>query len=439
MSKKGDFYRGVTAEAYETRRSKSGIWQRENSVIEEFFEELKIPEQALVLDVPVGTGRFVDVYSKHRCQLIGVDISDEMLDQARARATSNEIFTQADITLMPIAESSIDVAVCIRFAYLVDRKTLKAAIQELSRVIRPGGWLIIGARLESFNATSDDANRLLSYLRRKWRTAQFRLGTADSRSESERWMFKALRGFGFRLAHRREITTYPDGSYYSIIVLAAPREQDLQQAPRSVELFGLPGAGKTTLNKALHRVTGDTVVDGYEAIEELSLLQCFLKRPVFTIRLFVRLLPVARELRHLAAKKVVLSALRQHSVRNLPTSPVVFEEGTSHEVWRQLVTGQSLSDDFISIVLPVADTTVLMEAPRDTLADRLRSKPSPGPISRMLANEPIDSITWDLAESAYLRIKASLKSVGAETVVLQNTGDVTEGVKALKRVIDEVP
>jgi hypothetical protein len=57
----------------------------------------------------------------------------------------------------------------------------------------------------------------------------------------------------------------------------------------------------------------------------------------------------------------------------------------------------------------------------------------------MLANEPIDSITWDLAESAYLRIKASLKSVGAETVVLQNTGDVTEGVKALKRVIDEVP
>jgi hypothetical protein len=109
----------------------------------------------------------------------------------------------------------------------------------------------------------------------------------------------------------------------------------------------------------------------------------------------------------------------------------LYEEGTCHEVWRHLVSGESLSDSLISRVLPVAHSVVLLEASEDVLAERLGSKQSPGPISRLLLSRPIDSSEWKTARSSYERIKSLLQANGARMVVITNENDVASAEREL--------
>jgi len=61
-------------------------WRREQEVVASFLKEL--PRGAIILDVPVGTGRFIPCYRETALRWYGLDISRDMLREAKRTAVA---------------------------------------------------------------------------------------------------------------------------------------------------------------------------------------------------------------------------------------------------------------------------------------------------------------------------------------------------------------
>jgi demethylmenaquinone methyltransferase/2-methoxy-6-polyprenyl-1,4-benzoquinol methylase len=103
---------------------------------------------SVVLDLCCGSGDFIFLFDKKyrdNIKIYGIDFSEEMLTKSRKRHLTlgvNHIqLCQADALSLPLNDNSID-AVTIGFGIrnIPDRP---AALQEISRVLKPGGGLII--------------------------------------------------------------------------------------------------------------------------------------------------------------------------------------------------------------------------------------------------------------------------------------------------------
>ncbi|MDE0200871.1 MAG: class I SAM-dependent methyltransferase [Rhodospirillaceae bacterium] len=94
-----------------------------------------------ILDAGVGTGRNIPYYPAG-AQMVGIDLSQAMLAQARARrdALGSDVPLAAmDVLRTGFADSSFD-AVVASFVFCVlkpDRQ--RPALEELGRIVRPGG------------------------------------------------------------------------------------------------------------------------------------------------------------------------------------------------------------------------------------------------------------------------------------------------------------
>lgn len=434
MNERSDFYRGETAESYEAKRAGSSIWKREDQIVEELLRGLanRSSEQT-VLDIPVGTGRFAEIIESSGHLLVGMDISQDMLRLANGRASARAGFAIANATALPIRPSIVDAVVCIRFAHLVDGATLATTISEFGRILEDDGFVVIGARLHSIRLDGVQEGRFQRVLRRSLRTFRFRTGRTDSRSHSEPWFRRVVGAAGLRMAQRWEVTRYDDGSHYFICKLR-PADPVSKQI-RSFELFGLPGVGKSTTARTLLGAGRSDLVDGFGAVRGRSVWECFRAHPFATSRLLMSLLPVATGLRSQAARKVVVAALRQRIVDLEARGMVIHEEGASHELWRQLISGAEISDDFIRRFLPVAEGVILVEASPEVLAERLLTKRSPGPISRSLITEPLDGELWARATATYDRIKGVLEAGSAPVFVIDNSGDSGDALAALDAIV----
>ena len=95
--------------------------------------------QARILDLGVGTGKFLNVFLKKRpWQLaVGVDFAAEMLGKARQALPASCRLLQADIHDLPFAGESFD--------FVVSSFTLRSVkdrghfFEEVRRILRPGG------------------------------------------------------------------------------------------------------------------------------------------------------------------------------------------------------------------------------------------------------------------------------------------------------------
>ncbi|MGY1989153.1 class I SAM-dependent methyltransferase [Mycolicibacterium fortuitum] len=96
-----------------------------------------------VLEVAVGTGLNFGLYADE-VTLIGVDLSEAMLDIARKRAADlgrPVSLHRADAHHLPFEAETFDTVLCTLGLCAIPRHTL--AIAEMSRVLRPGGKLIL--------------------------------------------------------------------------------------------------------------------------------------------------------------------------------------------------------------------------------------------------------------------------------------------------------
>ncbi len=93
----------------------------------------------VALDAGCGTGRYAAQLAQ-RHQVIGVDSSAEMLEQARARLPEGD-FRLGELDRLPVADDSVDLVVtALALSHVPD---LGPVLAEFARVLRPGGQLII--------------------------------------------------------------------------------------------------------------------------------------------------------------------------------------------------------------------------------------------------------------------------------------------------------
>ncbi len=100
-------------------------------------ESLRLSPGSTVLDLACGTGDFCVDLSEHGHRPIGIDLSFGMLGAARTGAP----LVQGDLLRLPVADGSVDAAVCgFALRNLVD---LPPFFAELHRVVRPGGRIAL--------------------------------------------------------------------------------------------------------------------------------------------------------------------------------------------------------------------------------------------------------------------------------------------------------
>jgi ubiquinone/menaquinone biosynthesis C-methylase UbiE len=103
------------------------------------------PAGASVLDIPCGGGfAFRGLRPGQAVHYVAADISPYMLQQARAEARRREVqdaieFVEADVTALQSADNSFDL--CVTYNGLHCLPDPRAALGELTRVLKPGGTL----------------------------------------------------------------------------------------------------------------------------------------------------------------------------------------------------------------------------------------------------------------------------------------------------------
>ncbi|MEV6640888.1 class I SAM-dependent methyltransferase [Amycolatopsis sp. NPDC051371] len=103
-----------------------------------------LTEGADVLEVAPGPGFFAVELAKRGFRVTGLDISHTMVEIALEQARKDGVgvdFRQGDVTHAPFADESFDFLVC-QAAFKNFRQPV-AALNEMHRVLRPGGFAVI--------------------------------------------------------------------------------------------------------------------------------------------------------------------------------------------------------------------------------------------------------------------------------------------------------
>jgi ubiquinone/menaquinone biosynthesis C-methylase UbiE len=150
-SYKKDFYRDAEVAAdYDQHRFTTPRRQRRN--VRKWRSIRRALDQAgdvgSVLDLPCGTGRFTGHLARSSLDVVGGDISLQMMREA---AVSPEVqhpgvlgYVQGDAEHLPFSDRALDCVVSIRFMFHVDPVTRRRMLREMGRISRR--WLIIDYR-----------------------------------------------------------------------------------------------------------------------------------------------------------------------------------------------------------------------------------------------------------------------------------------------------
>jgi ubiquinone/menaquinone biosynthesis C-methylase UbiE len=119
-------YKGDAANAYDKERSSRKKWIAEQSIVENLL--VTLPRGSSVIDIPIGTGRFIDLYHRLQLAATGMDISPDMIAIAAGKAKKIGLMIPlytADIRKINAADGAFDTAVCICFLNWIDIILLK--------------------------------------------------------------------------------------------------------------------------------------------------------------------------------------------------------------------------------------------------------------------------------------------------------------------------
>jgi ubiquinone/menaquinone biosynthesis C-methylase UbiE len=97
-----------------------------------------------IADLGCGTGLYAVTLAELGCKVTGIDISQGMLDLARAKARPglDLRFLQGDLSRLPRADARFDAALMqVTLEFVADPA---AVLSEAMRVLRPGGRLVVG-------------------------------------------------------------------------------------------------------------------------------------------------------------------------------------------------------------------------------------------------------------------------------------------------------
>jgi SAM-dependent methyltransferase len=118
------------------------------------FCESEFRTPGRLIDLGCGTGRLAIHFAKKGFDCVGVDLSEEMLKQARTNAAEMAIhFQTGNLTSMPeLVSNSFDYAACLfsTFGMIRGDENRRAALAEFVRILKPGGRLVLHAHNRYF-------------------------------------------------------------------------------------------------------------------------------------------------------------------------------------------------------------------------------------------------------------------------------------------------
>ncbi len=98
-----------------------------------------------ILDAGCGIGRLSAIITQQNATVVGVDTSEVMLSKARAILSFPQaLFLQASLDALPLESASVDGALAVMvLQHLLEEALFVKALDELARVVKPGGRILI--------------------------------------------------------------------------------------------------------------------------------------------------------------------------------------------------------------------------------------------------------------------------------------------------------
>ncbi|MCC6488922.1 MAG: methyltransferase domain-containing protein [Candidatus Hydrogenedentes bacterium] len=107
-------------------------------------ETLRLGRSDLMLDLGCGTGRHLVHLFKHAGACVGLDYSPALLRRARNVLPQEVGLVRADMRAIPLTSAFTAVtSFFTSFGYFLDREENLRVVQEVARVLRPGGRFLI--------------------------------------------------------------------------------------------------------------------------------------------------------------------------------------------------------------------------------------------------------------------------------------------------------
>jgi ubiquinone/menaquinone biosynthesis C-methylase UbiE len=104
------------------------------------------PNARTILDFGCGTGRFLRFFGSKGRNVIGTDITFDMLSEAQRHGLPARTFVmQTEGALLPIQDQSIDLIWCcgvLRYSLFVSAEVYEQIAREMHRVLKPDGAVI---------------------------------------------------------------------------------------------------------------------------------------------------------------------------------------------------------------------------------------------------------------------------------------------------------
>jgi SAM-dependent methyltransferase len=208
-------YTGATAASYEAERAASSQWLAEDAALDSYLNRL--PRGSRVLDVPVGTGRFLELYVRHGLNAVGIDISPDMLRLATEKAAALGLapsLALGDVRKLAFPDASFDASICMRLLNWIDAKHIDAVLAEFSRVTR--SMFVLSVKVYPVAGSWEHASNRLKNL---WR----QLRGAGMVTHDRRQLDLQLEGHGFWIEEARTIGSDRRGASYLIYLLRRER------------------------------------------------------------------------------------------------------------------------------------------------------------------------------------------------------------------------
>jgi len=136
-------------------------WVRRQRYLQAFVAagDFQLTDQ--VLDVGTGTGIVAHVISPLVAEVVGIDISPDMLAHAQASRLPNEVFEERDVYNLHFPDNRFDkVTARMIFHHLIEDG--EQAMQECYRVLKPGGVMILSEGVPPDRSLGDWYTRMFA-------------------------------------------------------------------------------------------------------------------------------------------------------------------------------------------------------------------------------------------------------------------------------------
>lgn len=138
----------MSSKVSERGEPSAGYWH--DKVRTNALEIVSLYGEGKILEVGCGEGLFLRklLDANPRCHAYGVDNWPEALSKAQQRLSGKPVsLSKGNIMHLPFPEGYFDAVVCINvFVNMKDKEEARLAIEEMSRVCKPGGKMIVEFR-----------------------------------------------------------------------------------------------------------------------------------------------------------------------------------------------------------------------------------------------------------------------------------------------------